>query len=82
MKTKVFIGGLNFKTSEKVLFDKLSEYGTVISLRIVTHHETGESRGFGFATFSTEEGAAKAIEGMHNQSFDGRRVGVKEATER
>lgn len=82
MKTKVFIGGLNFNTSEKMLMEKLSEYGHVVSLRIVTHPETGVSKGFGFATFADNAGASQAIEQLNNQVFDGRRIGVKEAIER
>jgi RNA recognition motif-containing protein len=82
MKNKIFIGGLNFNTTEKMLMDKLSEYGNVVSLRIVTHTDTGVSKGFGFATFLDEEGAKKAIAELNNEMLDGRRVGVKEAIER
>lgn len=82
MKNKVFIGGLNFNTTEKMLYEELSKFGKVVSLRIVTHTETGKSKGFGFATFSTEEETKKAIEGLNNQVFDGRRIGVKEAIDR
>ena len=77
MKNKVFIGGLNYQTTEIALFDELSKYGKVISIRIVTDRETGKSKGFGFAAFETEESATKAIEGLNNQMFEGRRIGVK-----
>ena len=77
MKNKVFVGGLNYQTTEKSLFDELSKYGKVISIRIVTDKDSGRSKGFGFATFETDEEASKAIEGLNNQMFEGRRIGVK-----
>lgn len=81
-KDKIFIGGLNYRTTEDLLLAELQKYGSVTSIRIVTHRDTGVSRGFGFATFKDEEAAKKAIEGMNNTVFDGRRIGVKEAIDR
>ena len=81
-KNKVFIGGLSYDTTEQVLLEGLRKYGDVISIRIVTDRETGVSKGFGFATFKTDDEARKAIEGMSNTIFDGRRIGVKEAIDK
>lgn len=82
MKNRIFIGGLSFSTTESSLRDKLSEYGQVISIRIVRDHETGKSKGFGFATFDDEEGAALAIEKLDNTILDDRRIGVQIAVNR
>lgn len=77
MKNKVFIGGLSYQTTEESLIQELQKYGEVSSIRIVTDKETGRSKGFGFATFKTEEQASKVIECLNNQMFEGRRIGVK-----
>ena len=77
MKNKIFIGGLNYQTSEEVLLAEISKFGEVLSLRIVTDRETGRSKGFGFATLKTEEQATKVIESLNNQMLEGRRIGVK-----
>lgn len=77
MGNKIFIGGLNYQTTERDLFHELSKYGKVISIRLVTEKESGRSRGFAFATFIDENNANNAIEKMNNTMFDGRRVGVK-----
>ena len=82
VNNKVFIGGLNYSTTEQTLLQELSKFGNVVALRIVTDRETGRSRGFGFATFETGEQASKAIEALDNSVFDGRRIGVKESIER
>jgi len=77
VKNKIFIGGLNYQTTEQSLLAELQKYGKVISIRIVTDRESGKSKGFGFATFETDDQATKAIEGLNNQIFESRRVGVK-----
>lgn len=82
VKNKVFIAGLDYKTSERDLFHKLSTIGKVVSIRLVTEKETGKSRGFAFATFATEQDAQKAIELLNNTVFEGRRIGVKEAIDK
>jgi cold-inducible RNA-binding protein len=82
VNNKVFIGGLNYSTTEQTLMQELSKYGTVVAIRIVTDRETGRSKGFGFATFDSAESAKKAIEALDNTIFDGRRIGVKESIER
>lgn len=82
MNNKIFIGGLSYETTESTLKEELSKYGQVISIRIVTHTETGKSRGFGFATFREAKEAQDAIAGLDNTIFEGRRVGVKESIER
>lgn len=77
MGKKVFIGGLNYQTTEQGLLKHLEKFGHVTSIRIITERETNKSKGFGFATFSTAEGADKAISALNGQEVDGRRIGVK-----
>lgn len=82
MGNKIFIGGLSYNTTESSLALALQEFGIVISIRIVTDMDTGRSRGFGFATFSTSVEAQRAIDGLNNTLFEGRRIGVKEAIDK
>ena len=82
MNEKLFIGGLNYETTEEKLYEALSEYGKVLALRIIIDRETGRSKGFGFATFENSDHAKDAIEGLDNTEFDGRRIGVKPAIDK
>jgi RNA recognition motif-containing protein len=79
---KIFLGGLNYNTTEDSLLKELEKHGKVLSIRIVTDFETGRSKGFGFATYSTGEEAQKAIDSLNNELFEGKRIGVKQAIEK
>ena len=48
MAHKLFIGGLSFSTSTERLRELFAQAGTVESAAVVTDHDTGRSRGFGF----------------------------------
>lgn len=82
MRSKVFIGGLNYRTTEKTLLDFLSGVGHVTSICIITDKETGKSKGFGFATFESKEDADKAIASLNGATLDERRIGIKEYIEK
>lgn len=76
---KLFVGGLNFKTSEEGLSEAFSKAGKVLSAIIIKDRMTQRSKGFGFVEMENDEEADKAIEMYNNQELDGRRVVVNEA---
>ena len=82
MTTKLYVGGIPYTTTNDDLKNHFSPAGAVVSAQIIIDKMTNRSKGFGFVTFSTEEEAKLAIEGMNNNVFDGRRIGVKEAIDR
>ncbi|XP_064595134.1 nucleolin-like [Liolophura sinensis] len=59
-KSKVlFIGNLNYDSTE----DGVKEYfPNATAVRILTHQDTGRSKGFGFVEFSNAEDAQKAFD--------------------
>ncbi|XP_058106325.1 glycine-rich RNA-binding protein GRP1A-like [Magnolia sinica] len=59
-----------------------SSFGEVIESKIISDHEMGRSRGFGFVTFINEQPMRDAIEGMNGQNLDGRSITVNEAQSR
>ncbi|EQL04000.1 heterogeneous nuclear ribonucleoprotein HRP1 [Ophiocordyceps sinensis CO18] len=48
---KMFIGGLNWETTDESLRDYFSQFGEVVECTVMRDSSTGRSRGFGFLTF-------------------------------
>ena len=82
ISTKVFVGNLNFRTTEQQLAAALSAAGQITHVHIGTDRETGRSRGFAFVEFSSEEEAAEAIKRFDGQEVDGRKLRVNTAEDR
>ena len=51
-------------------------------VHVVLDRDTGDSRGFAFATMADRRDAAQAIRGMDGKEFEGRTLVVRHATER
>ncbi len=79
MSTKLFVGNLDFKTTQTDLQDAFAAFGTVLEANLVTDRTTGRPRGFGFITMSSPEEGQKAIEGMNGKDFGGRALNVNVA---
>ena len=79
MKKKLYIGNLNYDTTEESLKETFEEAGTVESCDIITDQRTGKSKGFGFVEMSSEEEAEKAKDMFNDSEIDGRSVKVDEA---
>lgn len=48
---KMFIGGLNWETTDQSLRDYFTQFGEVVECTVMRDNSTGRSRGFGFLTF-------------------------------
>ena len=74
MSTKLYIGGINYKTTDQGLQEAFAPAGNVLSARIIMDKMTGRSRGFGFVEFDSEEDANKAIEMWDGKELEGRKL--------
>ena len=52
---KLFVGGLNLRTSEETFRDHFSQFGELVDCVVMTDPYTKKSRGFGFIEYSTSE---------------------------
>ncbi len=82
MSKKLYVGGLSWGTDDRGLRAAFEKFGVVDDAKVITDRETGRSRGFGFVSFVEPADADKAVEGMHEQELEGRRLTVNEARER
>lgn len=82
---KMFVGGLNWETTEEGMRAYFSQFGEVIDLNIMRDNATGRSRGFGFLTFSSGEAVDKVVAQQHvldGKVIDPKRAIPKEEQER
>lgn len=82
MSMKLYVGNLNFQTSEYELEQLFGESGTVNSANIIADRETGRSRGFGFVEMSSQEEGEMAISAINGKEVNGRTLVVNEAKQR
>ncbi len=82
MNTKLYVGNLSYDTTENDLQDLFAKQGPVSEVNILQDRETGRTRGFGFVTMATTEGAAAAIQALNGTEVGGRALTVNEARPR
>jgi len=76
---KLYVGNLPDSATEQDLSDKFAAYGTVKSVKLITDHDTGRTRGFGFIEMMSEVEAHAAIDSLNGSDYDGRPMKVNEA---
>ena len=79
---KIYVGNLNFQTSDQDLEALFAEFGSITSASVVTDRETGRSRGFGFVEMEDDSAAMNAIQGLNGREVEGRALNVNEARPR
>jgi len=77
--SKLYVGGIPYRTTEDDLRNAFSEAGEVVSVSIISDRMTGRSRGFGFVEMADEAQAQAAIDRWDGKEFDGRMLSVSNA---
>lgn len=81
MAKTIYVGNLPWAVTEEDLRKAFTEYGEVVSARVVTDRETGRSRGFGFVEME-DAAADAAISALNGAEWGGRALTVNEAQPR
>jgi RNA recognition motif-containing protein len=79
MPTKLFVGGIPFRTTEEELRQFFSPAGEVVSVFIPMDRETQRPRGFAFVEMADDESADKAISMFDGADMGGRKIAVNKA---
>ncbi|XAR59013.1 hypothetical protein NMG60_11014625 [Bertholletia excelsa] len=77
--SKLFVGGLSYDTNESVLKNAFEQHGEIIEVRVICHHVSGKSKGYGFVKFASETAANTALKEMNGQLLDGRNIRIEYA---
>jgi len=75
MNTKLYVGNLNFSTTENDLQDAFQKCGAVTSVNLIMDRTTGQSKGFAFVEMSDSAGFTAAI-GLNGTELNGRSMTV------
>jgi RNA recognition motif-containing protein len=82
VKARLYVGHLNYNTTERDLEDLFGEHGKIIDVKVIMDRETRKSKGFAFVEFATAEEADKAREALHGEQFMNFTLEVKQAQEK
>lgn len=75
----LFVGNLNPETNAAGLRKLFSEFGEVVSSKVIMDNATGQSRGFGFVEMADKFHSYDAIDNLDCTYFEGNIISVKEA---
>ncbi|EGR28811.1 splicing factor subunit 4, putative [Ichthyophthirius multifiliis] len=75
----IFIGNLDQSITEQQLHDTFSQFGLIISRRIVRDPDNDESKGYAFVSYDNFEAADAAINTMNGQFFGSKKINVQYA---
>lgn len=75
---KVFVGGLPATCRETELHAHFSRFGDIAECQVMYDHQTGNSRGFGFVTFTSEHTVDRVVD-MEVHEIMAKHVEVKRA---
>lgn len=75
----IYVGNLDYDLQEKELEELFSQYGEVLSVKIIVDKFTGRAKGFGFIEMANDEEATKAIEELDGKEVSGRNIRVNKA---
>ncbi len=76
----IFVSSLSFRAKNEDLAALFSQYGEVISSRIIINKDTRRSKGYGFVEMSNEEDGNRAISALNGSEHMGRTINVALAT--
>ena len=75
----IYVGNLDFRTTEEELRKIFGGYGQVYKVTIVLDRDSGQPRGFGFVEMTNDVEGEKAIAGLNGSLMEERTLYVNEA---
>jgi len=79
---KIYVGNMNFDTTESDLRTAFEAHGTVDTVNIITDRDTGRAKGFGFVEMSNDTEGQAAIDALNEKDLQGRTIKVNVAKPR
>jgi RNA recognition motif-containing protein len=80
--TNIYVGNLDWQTTEDDLRAAFEAYGAVSSVSIIKDKQTGQSRGFAFVEMDSVSEAQAAMNALNEKELNGRTITVNPAKPR
>lgn len=77
--TNIFVGNLNYSTTQEDLHTTFAQFGNVERVNVVTDRDSGQPRGFAFVEMTDANEAQNAISQLNGVELHGRAMNVNEA---
>jgi len=75
----IYVGNLSFQMKDDDLKNVFSEFGNVVSAKVISDKYSGRSKGFGFVEMDNDAAGKAAIEALNGKEVQGRPLRVNEA---
>jgi len=82
MGKKLYVGNLNYETTDSDLEKLFAPHGKVETAQVIMDRATGRGKGFGFVEMSSDAEAKAAIAALNGKDNMGRAIVVNEARPR
>ncbi len=76
---KLYLGNLSKQMNDAQLAELVAPFGKPATAEMAKDRATGETRGFGFVEFASDDEAKAAITALDGKEVDGRALKVNEA---
>jgi len=78
----IYIGNIPYSLKETDIEQLFAEFGSVVSVKIITDKFTHRSKGYGFVEMENEQEGARAVENLGGKEVLGRNLKVSRANPR
>lgn len=79
MAKKLFVGNIDWGTTDEDLQELFTKYGDIEECVIIKDKFSNRSKGFGFVTFVNDDDADKAVAELNDHELKERKLVVNEA---
>ena len=79
MSVTLYVGNISYSMQEDELKGAFSQFGEVVSVKIIIDKRTGKSQGDGFVEMGSDAAANEALDGINGKEIAGRNVKVNKA---
>lgn len=76
---KIYVGNLSKQITDTELNELAVPFGTPVSANVAIERKGGESKGFGFIEFGSDDEGRAAIAGLNGRDVNGQELKVDEA---